>query len=141
MSVSMRSNVALEKAPDKSIGADLGIACHTALSDGQQKEAPKALRKLAKKVANLQSRRDGKQKKGSKRFAEMSRRIARLHEHIANIRKNHLHNLTTELTKSYGVVCIEDLRVKNKSKSAKGTQEAPGKNVRAKSGLNREILA
>ena len=38
------------------------------------------------------------------------------------------------------MVCIEDLQVRNMSKSAKGTAEAPGKNVRSKSGLNKAIL-
>jgi putative transposase len=38
------------------------------------------------------------------------------------------------------MVCIEDLRVKNMSCSASGTAESPGKNVRAKSGLNKSTL-
>jgi len=38
------------------------------------------------------------------------------------------------------MVFIEDLQVKNMSKSAAGTLEQPGKNVRAKSGLNKSIL-
>ena len=38
------------------------------------------------------------------------------------------------------MVCIEDLQVRNLSTSAAGTVEAPGRNVRAKSGLNRSIL-
>ncbi len=39
------------------------------------------------------------------------------------------------------MVCIEDLQVRNMSRSAAGSAEAPGKNVRAKSGLNKSILA
>ena len=35
---------------------------------------------------------------------------------------------------------IEDLKIKNMSKSAQGTIENPGKNVKAKSGLNRSVL-
>jgi len=38
------------------------------------------------------------------------------------------------------MVCIEDLQVRNMSKSATGGTEKPGKNVRAKSGLNKSIL-
>nr|WP_239685069.1 transposase [Ventosimonas gracilis] len=38
------------------------------------------------------------------------------------------------------MVCIEDLQVRNMSKSAAGTSEAPGRNVKAKSGLNKAIL-
>ncbi|HEV2174019.1 MAG TPA: hypothetical protein VGR71_10645 [Nitrospira sp.] len=41
---------------------------------------------------------------------------------------------------SHAVVYVEDLKVKNTSRSAKGTQAEPGKNVRAKAGLNRVIL-
>jgi putative transposase len=37
-------------------------------------------------------------------------------------------------------VCIEDLQIRNMSKSAKGSVEEPGKQVRAKSGLNKAIL-
>jgi len=35
---------------------------------------------------------------------------------------------------------IEDLQVRNMSKSAASTSEAPGRNVKAKSGLNKAIL-
>ncbi|WP_414692017.1 RNA-guided endonuclease InsQ/TnpB family protein, partial [Oligella urethralis] len=38
------------------------------------------------------------------------------------------------------MVCIENLQVRNMSKSAAGTADAPGRNVRAKSGLNKSIL-
>jgi len=38
------------------------------------------------------------------------------------------------------VVIVEDLNVKGMSASAAGTLENPGKNVKAKSGLNRSIL-
>ncbi|WPL18981.1 Putative transposase DNA-binding domain protein [Thiorhodovibrio winogradskyi] len=38
------------------------------------------------------------------------------------------------------MVCIEDLQVRNLSASAVGTLDAPGTNVRAKSGLNKAIL-
>jgi putative transposase len=38
------------------------------------------------------------------------------------------------------MIVIEDLKVSNMSKSAKGTAERHGRNVRAKSGLNRSIL-
>ena len=70
------------------------------MSNGSPEHAPPTLRTFAKKVAQLQWRRDRKQKKGSKRFAEMSRRTAWLQEHISNIRKNHLHELTTRLIKT-----------------------------------------
>ena len=44
------------------------------------------------------------------------------------------------LANTAGTVCIEALKTRQMTKSAKGTQEKPGKNVKAKSGLNRVIL-
>ena len=51
-----------------------------------------------------------------------------------------LHKTTTTISKNYAVVVIEDLQVRNMSKSAAGTVDQPGRNVNAKSGLNRSIL-
>jgi len=59
---------------------------------------------------------------------------------IANARKDFLHKLTTTISKNHALVCIEDLQVRNMSKSSKGNREQPGKRVRQKSGLNRSIL-
>jgi transposase len=48
--------------------------------------------------------------------------------------------MTTRLAGSFDIIRIEDLKVKNMTKSAKGTILNPGTNVKAKSGLTREIL-
>ncbi|MDT9155925.1 transposase, partial [Escherichia coli] len=52
----------------------------------------------------------------------------------------YLHKATTTISQNHAMVCIEDLKVRNMSKSAAGTLDQPGRNVRAKSGLNRSIL-
>ena len=67
-------------------------------------------------------------------------KIQRIHARIGHARRDYLHKATTTISKNHAMVCIEDLRVRNMSKSASGTTEAPGKNVRAKSGLNQSIL-
>ncbi|HAH5580879.1 TPA: IS200/IS605 family element transposase accessory protein TnpB, partial [Escherichia coli] len=66
--------------------------------------------------------------------------IQRLHSCIANIRRDYLHKVTTTVSKNHAMIVIEDLKVSNMSKSAAGTVSQPGRNVRAKSGLNRSIL-
>jgi transposase len=50
---------------------------------------------------------------------------------IANKRNDYLHKLSTNISKSHVVICLEDLKVQNMTRSAKGTQEKPGKNVAA----------
>ncbi|WP_404999729.1 RNA-guided endonuclease TnpB family protein, partial [Escherichia coli] len=52
----------------------------------------------------------------------------------------YLHKVTTTVSKNHAMIVIEDLKVSNMSKSAAGTVSQPGRNVRAKSGLNRSIL-
>ncbi|EPQ0488114.1 RNA-guided endonuclease InsQ/TnpB family protein, partial [Proteus mirabilis] len=76
----------------------------------------------------------------SANWQKQKHKIQRLHSHIANIRKDSLHKVTSEISKNHAMIVIEDLKVSNMSKSAKGTTERPGRNVKAKSGLNRSIL-
>ena len=59
---------------------------------------------------------------------------------IANVRRDFLHKASTAISKHHALVCIEDLKVAHMSRSAKGSKARPGKNVKAKSGLNRSIL-
>ncbi|AWK40494.1 hypothetical protein A4R40_02640 [Photorhabdus laumondii subsp. laumondii] len=57
-----------------------------------------------------------------------------------NIRKDYLHKVTMTISENHAMIVIEDLKVKNLSKSAAGMVEHPRPHVRAKSGLNRAIL-
>ena len=51
-----------------------------------------------------------------------------------------LHKASTAISKNHALVCIEDLKVRNMSGSAAGSTDAPRRNVRNKSGLNKSIL-
>ncbi|HEI8394373.1 TPA: RNA-guided endonuclease InsQ/TnpB family protein, partial [Proteus mirabilis] len=92
-----------------------------------------------RKLARLQ-RKLSRKIKFSANWQKQKRKIQRLHTHIANIRKDYLHKVTSEISKNHAMIVIEDLKVSNMSKSAKGTTERHGRNVKAKSGLNRSIL-
>jgi putative transposase len=85
----------------------------------------------------------GGQQRQMRAFAGSCRFVfnkARIHARIANVRNDFLHKLSTAISKNHAIVCVEGLQVGNMSRSAAGTQEAPGSNVRAKSGLNKSIL-
>ncbi len=83
-----------------------------------------------------------KQQKGSRRRGRTKKKIGRVHDQIANIRKDFCHQTSRKLVDKpdIKVYVFEDLRTTNMTKSAKGTEEQPGKNVKAKTGLNRAIL-
>jgi putative transposase len=121
------------------VGIDLGIATFAAFSDGRLHPPLNAYRHVAAKKARMQRRLSG-MVKYSCNWKKQQRRIARLDIRIANCRHDFLHQLSTETSKNHAVICVEDLQVKNMSRSARGTVEEPGTNVAAKSGLNKAIL-
>ena len=56
---------------------------------------------------------------GSSNWLKQKYKVARLHEKIANIRKNYLHEVSTEIIKNHDVIGIETLKVKNMLKNGK----------------------
>ena len=78
--------------------------------------------------------------KFSRHWKKQKGKITQLHSTIANIRRDTLHKTTTTISQNHATVCIEDLQISHMSKRAKGTIETKGRNVKAKSGLNRSIL-
>ena len=117
----------------------MGIVRFTTLSTGQYFEPVHAFKTLKGKLAKLQKRFKNKTK-FSKNWQKLKAKISRLHHRIANIRKNYLHQISSVISQNHAIVYVEDLQVGNMSKSAKGTMERHGRNVKQKSGLNRSIL-
>lgn len=121
------------------VGLDAGVTKLATLSDGTVYQPVNSFKVSQRKLATLQ-RQLSRKVKFSANWQKQKRKIQRLHSHIANIRRDYLHKVTTEISKNHAMIAIEDLKVSNMSKSAKGTAEQPGRNVRTKSGLNRSIL-
>lgn len=121
------------------VGLDAGVTKLATLSDGTVYQPVNSFKGSQRKLAVLQKQLSRKEK-FSANWQKQKRKIQRLHSHIANIRRDYLHKVTSEISKNHAMIVIEDLKVSNMSKSAKGSAEQPGRNVRAKSGLNRAIL-
>ena len=131
--------IAEVKTPTTAIGIDRGVSVPLMLSDGTEYHQPPAVEALGarhKKAQRVLSRR----KIGSARRTKALRVASGLKAKQARVRRDWQHKTTTEIVSNYGYVAIEELKTKNMTRSAKGTAEEPGKNVKAKSGLNREIL-
>ena len=123
----------------RAVGIDMGVARFATFSDGSSIVPLHSFRKYEKKLAALQ-RKLSKRTKFSANWQKIKAKVQRLHRKIANVRNDFLHKLTTTISKNHALVVIEDLKVGNMSRSASGTMEAPGRNVRAKAGLNKSIL-
>jgi len=121
------------------IGIDVGIARFATFSDGSFIEPINAFKSLQDKLARSQ-RLLSRKVKFSANWKKQKKIVSRIHNMIANIRRDFLHKLSTKISDSQAVVYVEDLKVSSMSRSASGAVENPGKNVKAKSGLNRSIL-
>jgi transposase len=121
------------------VGIDRGVAVSAALSTGDLLHAPglparerRRLRRLERKLARA--------KRGSNRRSRMKHAIARLKARETDRRKDWAEKVSTGLARRFDTIRVEDLQITNMTRSAKGTRENPGRNVRQKAGLNRGIL-
>lgn len=98
------------------VGVDFGIKDMMILSDGTIYKNPKALKSNLKQLKRLQRSLSRKHKGGSNKYkAQM--KVAKKHYKISCIRKNAIHQATTEIVKSYDRIIIEDLNVKGMVKN------------------------
>lgn len=121
------------------IGIDLGIARFATMSDGSHLAPLSSFKKHDARLRRAQ-RAMSRKTQFSNNWKKAKAKVQRIHTRIGNCRRDYLHKATTTISQNHAMVYIEDLQVRNMSKSAAGTVDAPGKNVRAKSSLNKSIL-
>jgi len=121
------------------IGIDVGIARFATFSDGQYLEPLHSFKRHETRLRRAQ-RAMSRKIKFSNNWRKAKARIQRIHARIGHARRDCLHKATTAISQNHAMVCIEDLQVRNMSRSAAGSTGQPGKNVRAKAGLNKSIL-
>lgn len=90
-------------------------------------------------IARAQRQRDRKVI-GSNNYRKAAAKVAKRQRKVARMREIQTNTESLYYAENYGTIVIEDLKLVNLTKSAKGTEEKPGKNVKQKSGLNRAIL-
>jgi putative transposase len=121
------------------VGLDFGVATTIMPSAGPPIELPPRIGRYERRMKRLQ-RSAGRKKKGSANRGKAVARLNECHRRIAAMRRDFLNQMTTNLVAGHSLVAIEDLAVKRMTASAVGTIAMPGRNVKAKAGLNRAIL-
>lgn len=91
-------------------GVDVGINALATLSNGEKFDNPKTLAGAERKLKHLQ-RAVSRKQKGSKNRQKAVRKLAKAHAHVANIRNNVLHEISSAIAKRFGIVGMEDLNV------------------------------
>jgi putative transposase len=121
------------------VGIDMGVARFATLSDGTVYEPLNSFKRHQRRLAHYQRMMSRRCKLG-RNWRKARRKVQKIHARIGNCRRDYLHKISTAVSKNHAMVCVEDLQVRNMSKSSSGTAANPGSQVRAKSGLNRSIL-
>ncbi|MEB3071970.1 RNA-guided endonuclease InsQ/TnpB family protein [[Mycobacterium] vasticus] len=127
-------------APGTAAGVDRGVVAAIATSDGALIDRAFTTAGERRRVVALQ-RTLSRSAKGSANRDRARAALAAIRARERRRRLDFCAQAAHQLAAANSVVVIEDLKTKQMTKSAKGTLEAPGRNVRAKSGLNRAILA
>ncbi len=112
---------------------------YATLSDGSYYAPLNSFRRRESALIKAQRAMSRKQK-FSNNWKKAKAKVQNIHARIGNARRDYLHKATITISQNHAMVCIEDLQVRNMSRSAAGTLEAPCRRVRAKSGLNKSIL-
>jgi putative transposase len=123
----------------QAVGIDRGVAVAAALSTGELLHCPALAARERTRLRRLQ-RRLARARRGSNRRGRVKHAIARLRVRETDRRKDWAEKVSTDIARRFDVIRVEDLQIGNMTRSAKGTPENPGRNVRAKAGLNRGIL-
>jgi putative transposase len=131
------------------VGLDVGVESFATLDDGRTIEPQRFLVKAAKRIRRAQrrlERRTIRDRSGRIHGRQSHRRLKallmlqRAWAHVANQRRHFHHIEARKLVSQYQIIAVEDLCIRNMTRSAKGTAEQPGRRVKQKSGLNKAIL-
>ena len=106
---------------NKAVGLDLGIKTFAVLSNGDEIQNPRNLKKSLKKLKKLQ-RRVSKKVKGSNNRKKAVKKLAILHEKVSNKRNDFLHKVTAKLVSEHDTLCLETLKASNMIKNHKLAQ-------------------
>ncbi len=94
------------------VGIDLGLTDFAVLSGGQRIPHPRHMDRHERRLKRWQ-RRLARCQKGSANRAKARRKVARAHAQVTDARRDFLHQASTDLTRRYGVLAVEDLAVSN----------------------------
>jgi putative transposase len=102
---------ATEHVSHESVGVDLGLTSLVALSNGETIQRPNWTKRAAKRLRRRQ-RALARCERGSKTRSKRKTLLAKYQAHVANKRRDHLHNLSNDLVNRFGRIAVEDLNIK-----------------------------
>src|SRR6516225_10154463 len=110
------------------VGIDRGVVVSAALSTGELRNAPRLSTGRQRRLALLQHKL-ARSQHGSRRRKARKLAIARLKARETDARRDWCEKISTDLARRFDVIRIEDLRIADMTRSARGTRSEPGRSV------------
>jgi len=136
VALTMDVDVVVQSVASNAIGIDVGVNHLATTSDGVHFENVRPRSMRAKDLARAQ-RALARCRHGSMRRRKVKARLAAIQRSARNHRTTHLHDVANAIVRISSTIYVEDLKLRNMTRSARGTLDEPGVNVRQKAGLNR----
>ncbi len=125
--------------PEAAVGGDLGVEALLTLSTGERIENRRPASRREREI-RVSRRALARCQRGSNRRRKVKAALARQLRRVSDQRTDWLHKVSARLARRFALIVLEELRIRNLTRSAAGTVAEPGVNVAQKRGLNREIL-
>lgn len=125
--------VPAEPKTGRAVGIDLGVRALVALSNGVRIDGPRAQAR-SRRAVRRSARRVARRVRAKARIL-----LAQARERERRRRRDHAHKLARDLVRQYDLIAAERLHIRDMIRSPCGTSSRPGRGVRQKRGLNREI--
>jgi putative transposase len=97
---------------EKAVGIDVGISNFAVLSDGTFIENQRYLAACEARLSEEQSKKD-KLPHGSLERRKAANKVSHIYERLGNLRGNFAHQLSHRIVNEYGIICLEDIDIKN----------------------------
>jgi len=120
------------------VGVDRGVVVSAALSTGELLRCPGLSPRETARRRTLE-RKLAKATRGSGRRIQVKTTVAQLKCREVARRRDWCEKVSIDLARRFDIIRVEDLGIRNMIRSARGTVDAPGRNVTQKTGLNRSI--
>lgn len=97
----------------------MGVVRFATLSDGTVYRSPLDFERLQRRLV-LYQRMMSRRVRFGKNWQKTRRKVQRIHSRIGHSRRDYLHKVSSSISKNHAMVCIEDLKVRNMTRSAAG---------------------
>lgn len=103
-------------AVETAVGIDVGLTTLVTLSDGQEIQNPRWIRKHERRIAEANRSLARKQSR-SKNLLKAREVLRRAYQRVANARTNYLHHASKWLIDQYDLIAHEDLKIQQMTRS------------------------